>query len=149
MKQYRLLKDFPHVKAGTILPHLNAGLYGIDDEVVFHEDFMKEYPDWFEEVIEQKMKKYKLLKDFLNNKAGDIVELPENMWFSPDWFEEVKPFEWTDELVKKAIQFYVRHEKNKPLMDIIKEFKQREAQYNTDLEQFAVRESRIVGKNAV
>lgn len=95
MKQYRLLKDLPGVKAGAISKGINPYVFGGEPTG------------------------YGLNEKTIQN--------------NPDWFEEVKPFEWTDELVKEAIQFYVAHEKDKYLVDIIEEFKQQKAQHNADL----------------
>lgn len=63
-------------------------------------------------------KQYRLLKDLPNCAKGELFNydgkafyahngryafLPPEIEGNPDWFEEVKPFEWTDELVREYV----------------------------------------------
>lgn len=101
MKQYRLLKDAPTVKAGTISciadNNIDYIFSGVDGCFLISES----------EILKR-----------------------------PDWFEEVKPFEWTDELV---IEFLTSSEFAIPesqrysffknyILTIIEKFKQQKAQ---------------------
>lgn len=60
MKQYKLLKDIPGVKAGTLSLDNGNGYHefkgydskGLPHDYVYAEVFMDRYPDFFEEVIE-------------------------------------------------------------------------------------------------
>jgi hypothetical protein len=54
MKQYKTLKDFPGVPAGTILNYYYTlemfAVVGVKDcRLEFTEDYILKYPDWFEE----------------------------------------------------------------------------------------------------
>lgn len=58
MKRYRLLKDYPGYKAGNILckreNRLMHEYYQFDENSpLIKEDYLKKYPDWFEEVKEE------------------------------------------------------------------------------------------------
>lgn len=60
MKQYKLLKDIPGVKAGTLSLDNGNGYHkfkgydsnGLPHDYVYAEGFMDRFPDFFEEVVE-------------------------------------------------------------------------------------------------
>lgn len=60
MKKYKLLKDIPGVKAGTLSIDIGNGYHefkgydskGLPHEYAYPEVFMDRFPDFFEEVIE-------------------------------------------------------------------------------------------------
>lgn len=62
-KAYRLLKDLPGVKAGTVSSH-DGGYFMFEDEngeesALFAQDRIDLNPDWFEEVKDEKEAKIK------------------------------------------------------------------------------------------
>lgn len=92
MKQYKLLKDLPGIKAGEIGVYKNEYYHFkrkrkgfIEEQVVYNEQYIKQYPDFFEEVIE-------LQKRFTIQDIYMAVEFGCNACLTHDYGDETDKF---------------------------------------------------------
>lgn len=97
MKKYKLLKDIPGFKSGALLTdQSNTDCFSLENDNCrsYSEEYLKRYPDFFEEVIE-------LEKLFTIEDIYSAVEFGCNACLTHDYVDE------TEKFIKKYFPQYI------------------------------------------